>query len=75
MAESDGLTPEEREWLLAVKRGPIVKLSAERRVPGAVLQSLLDKRLVRWKNGFADVSLLVVTERGALESDRAAAQA
>ena len=70
MAESDHLTREERQWLLAVKHGPLVKLSAERRVPGPVLRSLLDKRLVRWKNGFADVSLLVVTERGALESDR-----
>lgn len=75
MAESDDLTGEERQWLLAVRRGPLVKLSAVRRVPAAVLQSLLDKRLVRWKNGFADVSLLVVTERGALASDRSATPA
>lgn len=68
MSEPDGLTHEEREWLLAVKRAPLVKLSAERHVPGAVLRSLLDKRLVRWKNGFADVSLLVITERGALQA-------
>ena len=69
MAESDRLTHDEREWLAAAKRGPLVKLSAERRVPRWVLRSLLDQRLVRWKNGFADVSLLVVTERGTRESE------
>ena len=62
------LTSEERQWLTAVNRGPLVKLSAERRVPAPILQSLLDKRLVRWKHGFADVFLLVVTERGAREA-------
>lgn len=62
------LTNEERQWLQAVKRGPLVRLCAERKVPAPVLASLLEKRLVKWKHGFAAVALLVVTGRGALAS-------
>ena len=68
MSEVARLTNEERHWLQTVRSGPIVKPSVDGKVPAPVLESLLEKQLVRWKNGFADVSLLVVTELGATVS-------
>jgi hypothetical protein len=68
MTDVARLTSEERQWLQTVNRGPIVRPSAESAVPAPVLESLLEKRLVRWRYGFAAVSLLVATERGTLAS-------
>ena len=68
MGEIATLTNEERQWLQTLNRGPIVRPSAEHKVPASVLEALLEKRLVRWRYGFAAVSLLVVTKRGAMAS-------
>ena len=68
MGDFARLTNEERQWLQTMSRGPLVRLSAERRVPAPVLESLLEKRLVKWKYGFAAVSLLVLTGRGVAAS-------
>lgn len=53
------LTAVEKQWLLAVSRGPLGRSAAERRMPRAVCDSLLAQRLVRFRG-----ELLEITPKG-----------
>lgn len=56
MADSLDLTTGERQWLLAISRGPLSKAAIDRSLPKAILESLIDKRLVRWSIGLLEVT-------------------
>jgi hypothetical protein len=56
MPDSDDLTGEEMQWLLAISRGPLSKEAADRRVPGGVRDALIAKGLARWKLGSFEIT-------------------
>jgi len=56
MRDSDDLSGEEMQWLLAISRGPLSKEAAERRVPGGVREALIAKCLARWKLGSFEIT-------------------
>jgi len=51
MLDSQELTSEEMQWLLAISRGPLSREAADRRVPGHVRDSLIARGLARWTLG------------------------
>lgn len=59
MTDSKQLTHVEKQWLLAVSRGPLKKESAERCIPMNILQRLIAIRLVRW-----ELDSLSITAKG-----------
>ena len=56
MPDSDDLTGEEMQWLLAISRGPLSREAADRRVPGGVRDTLIAKGLARWKLGSFEIT-------------------
>lgn len=59
------LDDKERQVLLALSEGPVTKLAADKDIPHAVRESLLNKELVRWRAaGPLSVELLEVTPNG-----------
>lgn len=71
MLESNDLTGDEMQWLLAISRGPLSRASVERRVPGSVRDGLLGKGFARWKLDFFQIT----TEGEATVARRRAARA
>jgi len=59
MSSSSDLTKGERQWLLAISRGPVKRAAAERSVPVEVLDQLIARRLVCW-----EADLLSITSKG-----------
>ena len=70
MTDEMKLDPGERQWLLAIERGPMTKSAADGSVPAQIRDSLIDKKLVQWKYGFLEVALLEITSRGQAEAQR-----
>jgi hypothetical protein len=69
MRDSDDLSGEEVQWLLAISRGPLSKEATDRRVPGGVRDALIAKGLARWKLGSFEITpggeMSVARRRGA----------
>ena len=59
MNDSRALTSGEKQWLLAISRGPITQAAAERSIPIGILDHLIAKRLVAWQT-----DLLAITTKG-----------
>jgi len=59
MSSSSDLTKGERQWLLAISRGPIRRVIAERSIPVEVLDSLIARRLACWES-----EILSITSKG-----------
>lgn len=53
------LTYPDRQWLLAISRGPVKRESAERSIPVDVLAQLIARRLVCW-----EADALAITSKG-----------
>ena len=65
MDEQVELNADERQWLFAIARGPLTRLAVNRSMPESIRESLIGKRLMRWKIGF-----LEATPRGIAEAMR-----
>jgi hypothetical protein len=50
------LTAEEKQWLLAVSRGPLGRLAANKSIPRQVCESLVAQRLVRFRNDVLEIT-------------------
>ena len=70
MSDTIELSSEERQWLFAIARGPLTRVAANRSMPETIRDSLIGKRLMRWKIGF-----LEATPRGIAEAERLRARA
>ncbi len=75
MTDDIALNAGERQWLIAIDSSPMTRATAEKRVPAAVRDSLLEKTLVQWKLGFLEVALLETTVHGAEAVQRMRADA
>ena len=59
MADSRELTKVEKQWLLAISRGPISRAAAEQNIPVETVELLIARRLLCWDAGF-----LAMTTKG-----------
>jgi hypothetical protein len=59
MSDSRELSKSEKQWLLAISRGPIRKAAAELSMPVTIIDRLISQRLLRWEAGF-----LAITAKG-----------
>ena len=65
-----GLSEEERSALLAVAEQPMLQQAVDERISARAQRALLFKRLIEWRQGYLDVAVLAVTDRGAAQARR-----
>lgn len=50
------LTADEKQWLLAVSRGPLGRIAVSKSVPREVCDALVAQRLVRFRNDVLEIT-------------------
>jgi hypothetical protein len=50
------MTVGERQWLLAVSRGPMHRTAVDLSIPKGIIELLIAKRLVRWESDALEIT-------------------